>query len=186
MQHSGPVAAPASSSLAVISLLRESAQACRSARYTHSHVTQTPIFFVTMLYLRAGRIVIRRFWSNRRQGCRRTKLRPADPSTADRASILRVGENEWQSRFWSPRLAQASRIGIEKPSRHTPSQGADPAMNRAIQVTHSNVGYSKSPTKNLGQYLPLAPFGPPNHCMLAVPDFLGSLNRQSRTLESAV
>jgi hypothetical protein len=156
------------------------------AIHTFACNSDAAIFFVTMLYLRAGRIAIRGFWSNHRQGCRRTKLRPADPSTADRASILRVGENEWQSRFCSPRLAQANRIKIEKPSRHTSSQGTDPAMNRAIQVTHSNVGYSKSPTKNLGQYLPLALLGPRNRCMLAAPDFLGSLNRQSRTLESAV
>jgi|SRR5271170_7534852 len=132
MQHSGPVAAPASSSLAVISLLRESAQACRSARYTHSHVIRTPPYFAKMLYLRVGRIVTRGIWSSRCQGCRRTKLRPTDPSTADGVSILRVDEDEWQSRFCSPRLAQANRIQIEKPSRHTPSQGTDPVMNRSI------------------------------------------------------
>src|ERR1700744_4723297 len=146
-----------------------------------------------MLYLRAGGIATRGFWSRRCQGCRRTKLRPTDPSTTDRASILRVGEDEWQSRFCSPRLAQANSIKIEKPSRHISSQGTDLAMNRAIQVTHFNVGYRKNPRKNLGQHSksavvlrPLTLFGPPNRYMVATPDLLGNLNRQSRPLESAV
>ena len=146
-----------------------------------------------MLYLRAGGIATRGFWSSCCLGCRRTKLRPTHPSTADRASILRVGEDEWQSRFCSPRLAQVNSIKIEKPNRHTSPQGTGLAMNRAIQATHSNVGYRKHPRKDLGQHSksavilrPLTLFGSPNSCKVAKPDFLRNLNRQSRVLESAV
>jgi hypothetical protein len=88
--------------------------------------------FVTMFYFRAGRIVTRGFGAaavkvvDEQSFVTQIQARQRKPQSS------RVDEDEWQSRFYSPRLAQANRVKIEKPGRHTSSQATDPAMSRAI------------------------------------------------------